>query len=152
MSSNHGADTAKKMDEMRRDAKRKQERGIGAVKVKVRPVDFKEAATNMPRYFRANFAPATLGLFTNLMEEGKLVTVSDIDRIFKAGQVGVVLNGSSAKLVGMDGLTIQVTNMGFTQPDLKTPPCSIWGITVNLAGGYGVNFKWNDKHRCMVID
>jgi len=152
MSSYHGENTAKIQEQMRRDAKKKQSKGTGLGNQNVQKVDFKEAAQNVPRFFQARFAPKTLGLFTNIMEAGRLVSIRDIDTAFQAGQINVILEGHSAKIMGMEEQELTVGRSGFIGLDGKEPRAAVWGLAVALGAGYGVNFNWNNKRRVMVID
>ena len=164
MSSYHGADTARVMDDMRRQTKRKQSKGTGINRNEREQVDYKEASQNMPRHFQATIDVA---LFNDIMfwasSENMLVTNGTLRRWFMADMkfsdndkpkdLVVVLSGKNASIMGMEGSRIKVTKSGFLLIDNSVPPIQIWSITFNLVKSDMVGFqaKWDHIRNQMML-
>ena len=164
MSSYHGADTARIMDDMRRQTKRKQSKGTGINRDQREQINYKDASRNMPRHFTATI---DVGLFNDIMfwasSENMLVTNGTMRRWFmadmkfndndKSKDLVVVLDGENASIIGMVGSKIKVTKTGFQLADGSVPPFQIWSITFRLVKSDMVGFqaKWDHIRNQMML-
>jgi hypothetical protein len=166
MSSYHGADTAKIMDDMRRQTKRKQAKGTGTRQQTTQPVDHKEMSRNVPRHFdaildaalvndicfwaNANNRTVTCGMFRRWFMSNMHLDDSDTkDKVLL-----VTLCGENAKIMNGDGIKIKIAANGFFMEDGSTPPVQIWSITFRMGNLDIVGFqaKWDNVRNQMFIN
>lgn len=170
MTSYHGADTQRVMDDMRRQTKRKQSQGTGGVKKVAEKIDFKEVARNVPRHFVAIITPEFAAsirswcLFDISQGRSGVPTLDNFKYwgahgLRKAGdskemqEYSVKLTGDNARAVGLDDQVVVITPAGFTMADGKMPPVQIHSITFKLSeyDTLGIQAKWNHRINCVEL-
>jgi hypothetical protein len=132
MSSYDGRNTAQKQNEMRRAMKQKQRHTSGKGKVKVEKVE----EVKIPRHVRGVFCEKTLddirAFFT--AHPSRVITY----QFFK----NALRNGVTVQVCDEDhplyNTVVTVTENGF---DFDGSNIEVYSLTVNLAQGFGVQFK-----------
>jgi hypothetical protein len=160
MSSYHGADTAKVMQTLRRDAKRKQSRGTrGPNNSAVKEEEVVEAPIS--RHFGAEFGEKTVAMLlgNEARTEGRPSTTYQLRWQLKNG--GVYLKTGYNGLHG-EPATIVVTEAGFFElrivdgKEAMVPPSfKIWTLTVLMMEKpvkFAVVFRYDDREKRMWVN
>lgn len=163
MTSNHGADTSKIMDQLRRDAKSRQARGAGSRRPQEQKIDIKEAAQFVPRHHSAELSPDTrqaLNDWQALQARSAPIGAKSLYEFISKGgivvgsgdkaithPIKVVLTGRDAQCVGLDGTEVIVTSAGITGVDNQPLRLAVWSVTILLNSGssplFGLRVEYN---------
>ena len=171
MSSYHGENTIAKMNDMRRQTKRKQQKGTGLSGPKV---EREEEKVFISRHFVAEFADQTIeALVRNMQEhEKEFSTVYNLKHLLKSGglYLKTTYNGLSAPQI------VHVTEQGFKavlemkdgfktvivmkdgKPVYVDMAFKTWSLTVMLKTfpvqdlSFGIVFKFDDREGKMWIN
>jgi len=171
MTSYHGENTSKMMDDMRRQTKRKQSKGTGIDRGGPAPIDHKEVAKFVPRHHTGLVTPdfaKSIDYWSMDEETEGRSGVPCLRNLRYWADNGlpkadapkgefqkwtIILTGLNAKAIGLEGKIVRLTPEGFVMEDGSKPPMDIWSITFCLREGdrFGVQAKWDDKARQMIL-
>jgi len=130
MSSNHGADTARVMDDMRRQTKKKQaKKTVIAGKAELEDV-------RLPTTLNAKFGGATAASIAEFFKENpsQMITTDDIRQRFVKGET-IYVEGTDDFLPTLKGTVIAITKDGIDSP------LTLYQVNVWLGGGFGLIFN-----------
>jgi hypothetical protein len=131
MSSNHGADTAKVMDDMRRQTKRKQAKKTvvaGAAELEDVP---------LPKVLIAKFAGETAESMRTFFKDHPeiLITTDDLRRKIANGTT-IFVEGQDVNYPNLAGTIIEISDKGIKSP------VSLHRIEVLTGGGFAIAFHF----------
>lgn len=136
--------TAEKQNEIRREMKRKQKVG----RRRRRPTETNNTV-RLSRWVKGEFSPETKTLLSSMiMEEKKIVTGRILIRLMHEGKLSVIVHDEDNVLI--NGKTFFVTTSGFKDLDGDVPGYEFYGVTVEIAQGFGYQFKWDKSKRMFV--
>ena len=82
------------------------------------------------------------------MEEKRTITSRTLVRLMNEDKLSVVVHDEDNILI--NGKTLFVTREGFKDVDGNPPGYQIYGITIEIAQGFGYQFKWDKSGRMFV--
>lgn len=136
--------TAEKQNEIRREMKRKQKVG----RRRRRPTEASDKV-RLSRWVKGEFSPETKTILSSIiMEEKKVVTSRTLVWLMNEKRLSVVVHDEDNILI--NDKTFFVTREGFKDVDGDPPGYQFYGVTVEIAQGFGYQFKWDKSGRMFV--
>ena len=131
MSSNHGADTAKVMNDMRRQTKKKQ------AKKTVEKGEIELEDVRLPKVLIAKFAGETAEGMRNYFKvhPEMLITTDDLRRKIDNGKT-LYVEGQDVNYPNLSGVLIEISDKGIKSP------VSLYRIEVPTGNGFAIAFHF----------